>query len=70
MDLIDLATFARSPFAHTLICGYANDFVSYLPTPHEFHEHGYEIGSAIFAPQASTILLDHAVALLSEVKHA
>lgn len=32
---------ARSPFAHTLLVGYANDFLGYIPNEAEFARHGY-----------------------------
>lgn len=33
---------ARSPALHTMIVGYANDYVGYLSTPSDFEEGGYE----------------------------
>ncbi len=57
----------RSPFADLLICGYANDFVSYVPRAKDFDDHGYEIGSALFAPEAAGIVIDGALDLLGDL---
>ncbi len=57
----------RSAFANLLIAGYANDFVSYVPQAKDFDDHGYEIGSALFAPEAATMVVDGALAILSKL---
>ena len=54
----------RAGLEHLFICGYANDFISYVPTAAEFDNHGYEIGSALFAPEAAEMFMDAAVSLI------
>jgi hypothetical protein len=37
----------QSPLGHTLVCGYSNDCVAYIPTAAAFEEGGYEVNSHI-----------------------
>lgn len=54
----------RAGLEHLLICGYANDFISYVPTAEAFDHHGYEIGSALFVPEAAELFMGAAVKLI------
>jgi hypothetical protein len=39
-----LALYAASPCVFTVVAGYAEDWIGYLPTDEAFDEGGYEIG--------------------------
>jgi len=41
----------------TFIIGYANDYVSYIPTESAFKEGGYEVETSVFAPEIGRELL-------------
>lgn len=65
----------RSPFEPTLLVGYANGCVAYLPTEQAFAEGGYEpdtacrfYGTVPFKPELPRLLEDSALALLSQLK--
>ncbi len=48
----------HSPFTHTLVAAYANDWLGYLPTATAFQEGGYEVAqSCRVAPEAMPIML-------------
>jgi neutral ceramidase len=54
----------RCGIRHLLICGYANDYLSYVPMAKHFPEAGYEVGCALFAPEAAEMIIDAAVRLV------
>lgn len=54
----------RSPFQHTLVSGYANNYLGYFPTAEEFANDGYEVGCARFEPDAAATIADAGVKLL------
>lgn len=54
----------RCGVAYPLICGYANDYLSYFPAPHHVPEAGYEVGRALFAPEATETIAAGAVELV------
>lgn len=61
----------RSPFSHTVVVGYANGGVGYVPPASAFAEGGYETRLAPWskmAPEAEQQILETAVALLSNLK--
>lgn len=58
---------ARSPFPHTLVVGYANGGIGYVPPAAAFADGGYETRLAPWsrvAPEAEAMILDAAEALL------
>ena len=59
-----------SPFEHTLIGGFAESTIGYVPTPLAFREGGYEIGPgkwSFLQPEAEPLLRKEAVALLENL---
>lgn len=61
---------ARSPFAHTLVCGYANGLAGYLPDRAAFGRGGYEASSAHTAAGSGEGLADTALDLLMQLGKA
>jgi hypothetical protein len=47
---LGMAIRANSPFPHTLIAGYSNDLIMYIPTREAYASGGYEVESARVAP--------------------
>ena len=45
MQLVGLNIKRQSPLAHTLVCGYANGCLAYIPTAAAFDQGGYEVNS-------------------------
>ncbi|MDP6778151.1 MAG: hypothetical protein QGI83_15455, partial [Candidatus Latescibacteria bacterium] len=64
-----------SPFAHTLVTGYTNGVIGYLPTAKAFEEGGYEpetsfrfyYGTYILAPGAERAVVDAGIRLAKHV---
>lgn len=54
----------RAGVPHLLICGYANDYISYVPAAHHFPEGGYEVGCALFEPEAAGLIIQAALDLV------
>lgn len=61
---IGTALKSDSPFAHTLIVGYANDSVGYFPTPEEMRKGGYESLVSPFSAEAIERMMGAARELL------
>lgn len=69
---------SASPFANTLVIGYANETVGYLARPQDFDQEGFGWYAAVFAPRicrhlpfehdAGTVFRDHLVALLHRIR--
>lgn len=57
-----------SPFATTLVVGYANGYCGYLPDQDAFRRGGYEVSSAYTAPGLGERLVQVAVELLRELR--
>lgn len=59
----------RSPFPRTAVIGIANGYNGYLPTPEQHRLGGYEtwLGTCRVQEDASVILTDHLLAMLTEL---
>jgi len=65
---------ARSKFKHTVVAGYSNGCIGYMPTPEAIEQGGYEVDSAYkyydiapLAPSAFSMIVETAVQLCDEV---
>jgi neutral ceramidase len=58
---------AGSPFAATMVSGYSNGTLGYLPTAEAYPEGGYEIWVTPFAPEAAGIVVEAGLDLLAEL---
>ena len=58
----------NSPFKFTYLIGLANETVGYIPTPEAFEEGGYEVGSAIIAPESGKLIVKTALRLADKLK--
>jgi len=48
----------RSPFTHTLVAAYSNDWIGYMPTAQAFQEGGYEVSQTCrLAPEAMPMMV-------------
>lgn len=57
-----------SPFEHTFVVTYANDWIGYLPTPQAYEEGGYEVSQVCnVAPEAMVMMVDHFAAMFREM---
>ena len=65
---LGLALRERSPFAHTLVLGLANDSIGYVPTERAYDEGGYEPTSSRLAPGGGERLVEDALALLGTLR--
>jgi hypothetical protein len=63
---------ARSPFPETLVIGYANGCLGYVPPASAFEAGGYETRLSPWsraAPDAEALILNAAVSMLEELRH-
>jgi hypothetical protein len=65
----------QSPFAHTFVVGYTNDFLGYIPNAADFARHGYAadtvpyiLGLNPYVPEIGHIFVDACVRLLTELR--
>jgi len=65
---------SSSPFKETLVLGYTNGCIGYVPTSSAYEEGGYEVdvaykyyGTLMLAPDCERLILDKAKSLLSEL---
>jgi len=49
-----------------MIIGYANDYISYIPTKEAFSQGGYEIETSLFADEVGNILINEIETLVKE----
>jgi hypothetical protein len=61
------AIVAASPFGQTFVSGYTNGYRNYLPTIDQWPRGGYEVDICAFRPEAATLLVESATALLDEL---
>ena len=62
----------QSPFEHTIIVGFSENNIGYIPTAEAFRDGGYEIGPgkwSFIQEDADQIVLAKAVGLLSNLYH-
>jgi len=64
---IGVAIKAGSPFAATLVSGYSNGMLGYLPIAEAYPEGGYEIWVTPFAPEAAALVTAASVDLLAQL---
>jgi hypothetical protein len=67
---LGLRTKAQSPYPKTWVCGVANGYVGYVPTPHAFWHGGYEVrlcSTSYLAPEAADQMTSAALATLNSV---
>jgi neutral ceramidase len=61
-------TLRRNPsFAHTLVAGYCNDLIGYIPVNNAYAEGGYEVATARVAAGTGETMVDIAVAELARM---
>jgi hypothetical protein len=68
---IGLAIRQNSPYPFTVIAGYAEDAIGYIPTDQTFDEGGYELGPGLWARVgrgSGEIVQREALALLNDIK--
>ena len=61
----------KSPFSHTFIIGYANDYVGYIPTSKAFKEGGYEVRTGAASkldPKTGGIISKRVLEMLDKLK--
>jgi len=64
---IGVALKASSPFAATMVSGYSNGVLGYLPVAEAYPEGGYEIWVTPFAPEAAGLAIEAGRELLDEM---
>jgi hypothetical protein len=64
---IGVALKAGSPFATTMVSGYSNGNLGYLPVAEAYPEGGYEIWVTHFAPEAAEMVVEAGLDLLREL---
>ena len=58
----------KSPFANTVIIGYANDYIGYIPTRENYIAGGYEALMMSLSEEEGKIILDASIDSLEELK--
>jgi hypothetical protein len=59
---------SRSPFRHTFVVAYANDWIGYLPTRQAFEEGGYEVSQVCYlSPEAIQMMVEEFVTMLGDL---
>jgi len=65
---LGLALKANPYFPHTLVVGYCNDLILYIPTREAYAQRGYEIEMARVAPGSGEQMVASALACMRELK--
>jgi hypothetical protein len=65
---IGLAIKRRSPFPFTLVSGYSNGRLAYLPTAEEWAHGGYEVENSPFGRDASELLQQEVIQTLKQLR--
>lgn len=52
----------------TVVAGYANHYLGYVPPAPAFADHGYEVGCARFTPEAANVFVDAVADLAAQVR--
>ncbi len=65
---IGVAIKAGSRFAATLVSGYSNGMLGYLPVAGAYPEGGYEIWVTPFAPEAAALVIEASLDLLAQLR--
>jgi neutral ceramidase len=66
---LGIAIKANPYFHHTLVLGYCNDLVGYIPTREAYQVGGYEVESSRVAQGSGELLVHLALAQLAEMRH-
>jgi hypothetical protein len=64
---VGVALKASSPFAATMVSGYSNGMLGYLPVAEAYPEGGYEVWVTPFAPEAAALVVENGRALLTDL---
>jgi hypothetical protein len=67
---LGLAIKRQSPFTRTIILGYANDAIGYIPSREAYQEKGYEARRTLFAAGAGEYLVDQIEQQLRNIKES
>jgi neutral ceramidase len=65
-----LALKANSWFSHTLVVGYCNDLIGYIPTREAYAEGGYEVETARVGEDAGEVVMSTALEALASIAGA
>jgi hypothetical protein len=65
---LGLALKANPYFAHTLVVGYCNDLVGYLPTREAYRDGGYEVETSRVAEGSGELVVATALAAMREMR--
>ncbi|MFZ0678327.1 MAG: neutral/alkaline non-lysosomal ceramidase N-terminal domain-containing protein [Candidatus Binatus sp.] len=65
---LGLAIRANPYFAQTLVAGYCNDLIGYIPTRAAYPEGGYEVDTARIAPGSGEMIVDTALSALAAMR--
>lgn len=65
---LGLAIKANPQFAQTLVAGYCNDLIGYIPTLAAYPEGGYEVDTSRIAPGSGEMIVDTALSALAAMR--
>ena len=58
----------NSPFPFTIMGGYTNGRMAYMPTPIEWHKGGYEVENSPFGQSAAEVLTENVLRTLDTMR--